>query len=134
MYKSEQIERFTRKYFFTGYDLKIFKHGPTVGAPPADPGYRYSIIGQVYGIDGRMGAGGGNYEAEAYLKKQAGPDTFRVIPYWTRRDGKQIETPFKDGDIKLDSESGQFYAYTNDMEVYKNVVKVFDDYVEQAVT
>lgn len=76
-----------------GYDLVIYDNFPD----DYDWSYDHTITGQVYGY----GPGGGNYDAEDWLRRQLDHEKLGIV---------------------FDSESGQFFAYSNEYNSLKMVV------------
>lgn len=124
-----------------GYDLDLADNRQD----SYDWGYNFTLTGQCYGIGA---VGGGNYDAEDVIRKS---DLVNVIPYWTRvvegtlhdghvwdgvdHDGhvsRHVQTPFVNpNDVKLDSESGQFFAYMDDEHAAEQLVAVLDEWLDQ---
>lgn len=109
-----------------GYRLNIFERGDETG--------KYTISGQVYGISDRPVPffGGSNYDAEDVLRQS---EYVTVIDYWSWRDGQRVDTEYVDPnrEIKLDSESGNFFAYCETLTAIDGIKKTFDKWLHENI-
>lgn len=115
----------------SGYDLDLADNRQD----SYDWGYNFTLTGQCYGIGA---ADGGNYDAEDVIRKS---DLVNVIPYWTQvvegplhdgHESRHVRTPFVNpNDVKLDSESGQFFAYMDDEHAAEQLVAALDEWLDR---
>lgn len=114
--------------FPIGYRLNIYNHDH--GRWPG----KYTISGQVYGISNRRKTffDTGNYDAEDVLRQS---EYVTVIDYWSWHDGQRVETEYADPnrEIKLDSESGNFFAYCETMTAIDGIKKTFDKWLHENI-
>lgn len=83
-----------------GYDLNLYDN--TIRHEEDWEWQKYTLTGQVYGF----GKWGGNHDADEYLQSK-------------------LPQEILDG-INLDSESGQFFAYSDDVTLLRAIVNQFD--------
>lgn len=117
------VRKFEREVGGHGYRLKLLDNREDL----YDWGYAFTLTGQCYGIGQRDG---GNYDAEYVIRCSTLVD---VISYWSRdENGELYQTPFVgEYDVKLDSESGQFFAYMNTVEAAEAVVEALDEWLNK---
>tara|TARA_R100000005_G_C4922251_1_gene154994 strand:- start:251 stop:670 length:420 start_codon:yes stop_codon:yes gene_type:complete len=92
---------------------------------------KYTLQGMVRGIGGV-----GNYDAEKVIRDS---DTVNVIPYWKMdddgrhcldQDGEWIfNQPDGEGEVVLDSESSEFWAYMDTKSAVLGLIQSLDDYI-----